>query len=277
MKHQLLNIKSHPLTSYFLEDAFILENDQEKEEYFIVPKGLIGIYAIIQGEGAYVYKDYRLKLPRIFVSGLINKPVRSILLNKNYKTYGFRFKPEYLQLIFKERIKEIRSEAVGLDYIIPASESNYFMECLQTAQNEYSILEACNSFLKRNLGVETVDKRIEYSLAKIRSGEINKIEKLSKDLNISSTTLRTLFNNHVGITPKELIKIYRFQRALKAGTLNEQNLTQLSYKLGYYDQAHFIHEFKDTLGITPLQYFSNEKLTFDFYNFDRWRVSSFES
>lgn len=276
MKHQLLNINSHPLTSYFLEDAFVLESDQEKEEYFIVPKGLIGIYAIVQGEGLYVYNDYTLKLPQIFVSGLTNKPVHSILLNKNYKTYGFRFKPEYLQLIFKERIKEFRTKAVSLDYLIPTSERTYFMESLQTAQNEYHIMEACNAFLNRNLYVETVDKRIAYSLAKIRSGEILNVDKLSKDLNLSSTTIRTLFNNHVGITPKELIKIYRFQRALKAGTLDEQNLTKLSYELGYYDQAHFIHEFKDTLGITPLQYFSNKKLTFDFYNFDRWRMDSFE-
>lgn len=275
MKLQLLNINSHPLTSSFLEDAFILENDHEKEDYFIVPKGLIGIYAIIKGEGTYVYGDYRLKLPPIFVSGLISKPVHSIL-SENYKCFGFRFKPEFLQLFINEKIKDIRSEAVSLNYLIPPLESKYFLTCLQTAQNEYSIMENCNAFLKRNISVEQVDKRIEYSLAKIRSGEINNVEKLSKELNISSTTLRTLFNNHVGIAPKELIKIFRFQRALKADPLDKQNLTQLSYLLGYHDQAHFIHEFKETVGLTPLQYFSNEKLTFDFYNFDRWRMDSFE-
>jgi AraC-like DNA-binding protein len=274
MKLQLLNINSHALTSSFLEDAFILENDHVKEDYFIIPKGLIGIYVIIHGEGTYVYDDHRLKLPPILVSGLINKPVHSIL-SKNYKCFGFRFKPEHLQLFVKERLKDIKSEAVSLKYLIPPFESEYFLESLQAAQNEFSIMEACNTFLKRNLCIETVDKRIECSLSKIRSGEINMVEKLSKELNITSTTLRTLYNDHVGITPKELIKICRFQRALKAPPLNKQNLTQLSYSLGYHDQAHFIHEFKQILGITPLQYFSNEKLTFDFYNFDRWRMGSF--
>lgn len=274
MNYKLLNIHSHPLTSYFLEDAFILENEYHEEEYFMIPNGSIGIYAILQGEGAYMYGINKLKLPPLLISGLINKPLRSIV-SKKYKAVGFRFKPEFLQLILKNRISDIKSQAVSLNDIVPDVSYEHFMESLIKAKSEYCIMETFNHFLHRNLHTDKLDKRVEYALSKIRNGKILNIGSLSNELNISSTSLRTLFNSKVGITPKELIKIYRLQRALKSQDLKEENLTQLAYSLGYYDQAHFIHEFKDTMGLSPLKYFSNEKLTFDFYNFDRLRVSSF--
>lgn len=123
----------------------------------------------------------------------------------------------------------------------------------------------------------SIDKRIKYCLNKIRKSEINNIECLSKEINISSRALRTLFQKHVGVSAKELIKIYRFQKVIRSGLQNEQSLTSLAYTAGYYDQSHFIHEFKTMVGITPLKYFSNNRLTSDYYNFQRLRWDSFAS
>lgn len=276
MQHQILNIHSHPLTSYFLHNAFYLQSNHQAEEYFINPKGTVGINIILEGECTYIYDNHILTLPPVWVFGLIDKPLRS-KISANYKAVGFRFKPEFFQMILKGKIPELKNQVIFLEDMMLATESEWLLNQFSICKNEWSMIEKFNTFLQRNLHNKPIEKRVEHALAKIRKGESGNIEKLSQDLNISTTRLRTLFYNHIGIAPKDMIKIYRLQRALKSGIGAQNNLTQLAYNLGYYDQSHFIHEFKEFLGMSPLKYFSNEKLTYDFYNFDRWRLSSFAS
>ena len=64
--------------------------------------------------------------------------------------------------------------------------------------------------------------------------------------------LERKFINQIGISPKQLGKVIRLQTALKL-LLNQQseNLTQIAYESEYYDQAHFIHDYKTFAGLTP--------------------------
>jgi AraC-like DNA-binding protein len=55
------------------------------------------------------------------------------------------------------------------------------------------------------------------------------------------------------------LKKTRFHHSLKLITemKGRQSLCDISYTLGYYDQAHFIHDFKRFAGITPKQYLTS--------------------
>jgi AraC-like DNA-binding protein len=80
----------------------------------------------------------------------------------------------------------------------------------------------------------------------------------------------------MGRPPKELISILRMNKILKSRPNPAMSLTDLCYQHGYFDQAHFIHEFKEVLGMTPSQYFNNQSLAFDFYNSGRWQGDIFD-
>lgn len=80
--------------------------------------------------------------------------------------------------------------------------------------------------------------------------------------------LSRLFREGAGMGQKSFARVLRVNQAagrLKAGHLS---LTRLAQELGYYDQAHFIHEFKATCGVTPgvfaggLSDFYNEPMKF---------------
>jgi len=273
MNIRLLNIHSHPLTGNFLESAFVLENKSSYEEYFVLPNGTVGLYVILNGDGFHTENNHLQKLPSIGICGLNNRR-RLNALSPKYKVLGFRFKPEFLQLFLKERISEFKMHFIDLHDLLHDTADSLHQK-LAAAGDETKIMETINDFMSRNLWAEKIDSRLTYALQKIRKGEVHNIEELSRQLNISSTSLRTHFKINVGVSPKELIHVTRLQRALKSKIKKEESLTQLAYGLGYYDQSHFIHEFKDALGITPHKYFSNNNLTFDFYNFGRWRIDSF--
>lgn len=71
---------------------------------------------------------------------------------------------------------------------------------------------------------------------------------------ITSRYLQKLFLQYIGITPKLYNKINRFQLSLKRIAKKEESLTSIAYDCGYFDQSHFIRDFKSFTGITPSDY-----------------------
>ncbi len=96
------------------------------------------------------------------------------------------------------------------------------------------------------------DSRLYESINIIlkNSGVLNTETEL--DTGISSRQLRRLFQFYIGDTAKVFSKVVRFQNILRAKP-STQSLRQnkLSFDAGYYDQAHFIKEFKIFYGVTP--------------------------
>ncbi len=72
---------------------------------------------------------------------------------------------------------------------------------------------------------------------------------------VSGNHLATQFKSHVGVTPKRVARIYRFARLiLSVDALRPVDWSGLAHMAGYFDQAHFIREFKDFTGHTPTGY-----------------------
>ena len=74
--------------------------------------------------------------------------------------------------------------------------------------------------------------------------------------------LERKFREQVGIAPKQLCKIIRFQSALKSLLNNrEDSLTNIATDSSYYDQSHFIKDFKNFTGLNPSEFLENEEMT----------------
>lgn len=68
--------------------------------------------------------------------------------------------------------------------------------------------------------------------------------------------LRRTFQKELGVGPKELLDIIRFQSLLRERYKRTQSsFTDIAVKFGYYDQPHFIHHFKRYYGLAPNQVF----------------------
>lgn len=80
---------------------------------------------------------------------------------------------------------------------------------------------------------------------------VSSAAELYRQLNFSPRQCQRLFEKHYGITPKLALSILRFQKCLKQLTSAEAASGKILPIDGYYDQAHFIKDFKRNLGITP--------------------------
>ena len=105
------------------------------------------------------------------------------------------------------------------------------------------------------------DNRLYNAISLILNnfGVINLEQEISTGL--SQRQLRRLFNYYIGASPKAFCKVVQFQNILKAKPSSSSlRKNKLFYDLGYYDQAHFIKDFKEFTGTNPQNYLKNKNL-----------------
>jgi AraC-like DNA-binding protein len=78
---------------------------------------------------------------------------------------------------------------------------------------------------------------------------------LSVAAGVSSTHLAQRFKEVIGVTPKRFARTYRFTATVLAiDPAGPVDWLELAGRAGYYDQAHFGHEFRTFTGLTPTRY-----------------------
>jgi len=68
---------------------------------------------------------------------------------------------------------------------------------------------------------------------------------------LSSRYLQKIFIAYSGLSPALFFKIMRFQKGLQEVSERRLPLTTIAYRCGYYDQSHFIKDFKQFTGVSP--------------------------
>jgi transcriptional regulator GlxA family with amidase domain len=77
--------------------------------------------------------------------------------------------------------------------------------------------------------------------------------------NINRRQLTRKFSSAIGLSPKQLSKTVRIQTALKKLVAKEvTSLTDLAHENEYFDQAHFIKDFKEFTGLTPKEFYGDD-------------------
>lgn len=121
------------------------------------------------------------------------------------------------------------------------------------------VLEGIENFLLRLYPQKDEKMLLVQQIADtiITNRSILSIAQLATQFHLTIRTLERLFSSYAGISPKWGIKIFRLHEAVEriAGGVCP-NWAQLAVDLGYFDQAHFIKDFRVIVGKTPKDYAS---------------------
>jgi AraC-like DNA-binding protein len=96
---------------------------------------------------------------------------------------------------------------------------------------------------------------VVFAMRAFWSGPFGSAAELADKTGYSQRYFIELFRNEVGLTPKRFHRLCRFRKVIE--TVRCQTLVDwadIAFSLGYYDQAHLIHEFREFSGLTPEQY-----------------------
>ena len=97
---------------------------------------------------------------------------------------------------------------------------------------------------------------IRHSLERLIHEPYGKsLKEISGDIGYSQKHFIQLFKDNVGVTPKTFLRIMRFQKAIEEiERIGNVSWIEIAVDCGYYDQSHFINDFKNFSGFTPEEY-----------------------
>lgn len=174
-------------------------------------------------------------------------------IGKQFHYAGIRFLPGMFSQLFAISASELNNHTEDLSLVLPQLAD--FIRQNGHPQNHLNQIKThfdAHFLQLMHTAKLRTDHRFDAALALILQNPAALELEKGLDTGISPRQLRRLFDFYIGDSPKSFSKVLRFQRLLKQNAISKnipQN--QLYLDAGYYDQAHFIKEFRTFYGLTP--------------------------
>jgi AraC-like DNA-binding protein len=254
-----------PLSEY-IQLIWIAESESPDDHYpkeKILPDGIVEVvFHYYEPLITYLANGKKFIQPKGFAVSQMRKFIE-IESNGKVGFVSVRFYPWGAHLFFKEPIKNFLDSTIDIKYLWK-DEYRDIHNQLETFNDEEKV-NRVQQFLIMQFEKNRTDKiQINDAIKLIRDtkGQLS-IDELCENLNLSYKQLERIFLATIGTTPKVFSRTTRFLHLCHhLKEYEDKTMTQLTYDLGYYDQSHFIKEFKEFSGLTPKEYFEHKNISF---------------
>jgi AraC-like DNA-binding protein len=172
------------------------------------------------------------------------------------RVIGIQFQPGGAFPFLDMPASEVADSTYSLDDVWPGC-ATLLREELMSAGNVHAMFAILQRTLMSRLAkTSTLHPAIAFAVGQFaRCTQNMRVSDVVDRVGFSSRRFIELFHDQTGLTPKAFQRVRRFQRILQAlRQKSDGNWAALAANCGYYDQAHFIHDFKTFSGMTPGEY-----------------------
>lgn len=235
----------------------------ETQRQRIIPDGCIEmIFSLGDDIKRYTSGDEFIIQPRAMILGQTIEPF-FIQPTGYVNSFAIRFYPYGFTNFVSSSLNELANKETPLEVLFEVEPVKAVEQKIIHAPDTASRINIIEEFLLDKLKTQaTIDTIVKSTIDMLLSTKGSKsINTILKDNLSKRRQLERKFLKQVGMSPKQLSKVIRLQTALKL-LLNQQSerLTDIAYESEYYDQAHFIKDFKDFTGTTPNQFLENDTM-----------------
>jgi AraC-like DNA-binding protein len=198
--------------------------------------------------------------PDVELVGQMTRPYDIVTRGKQI-FFGIKFFPHSFSTFTHESIFHLKDQSINVRDLLGSAFVRAIDQVYQKPEFGGFVRAMESFFIKRIADMALarsyllVDRVVQQLF--VQQGAIS-IDALAKRQGISDRYLQQAFKRHTGLTPGQLWKMIRFQRSLQYLSNGRESITDIAYKCGYYDHAHFTHDFKTLAGITPSCYNSTQ-------------------
>lgn len=262
----MLKIQKYPAKSQllkkFINFYWVIKWHDFSIDHKILPFRNIDLLINLTSDINYVSKENKLyKLQEVYFAGMSDRyNFRMVKKSGEIEAIGISFNALGLYPFIGIPMVVFKHQLIDMD-VIKKHFSNEVSDMVRNANTVEMQIQVIEEFL-----IELLDEKYIISnktIGLFNSFYINmftlSVEEFCSKHGMHVRTFERLFDKYVGISPKTYTRICRFQKTLNQSIRGDFNtMTDLAYSNGYYDQMHFIKEFKSFTGETPFN-FINQK------------------
>ena len=193
-----------------------------------------------------------LLAPRICVIGPMNQRTYYLLIRDQVETFTVLFRPDGFRAVFGIPTSAFLNVGIEGQSVLGQGVNKLF-EQLGNTRLFATRGQLMDRFLLHSFECRAPLDRIHRALnalASARSSRI-KIADLAIQAGVTTRHLERKSLDYMGMSPKMLVRVGRFQRALRMKSANSGSWAEVAHKLDYFDQMHMIRDFKAFAGEAP--------------------------
>jgi len=231
------------------------EWDLPTRSEIILPKGTVEIIFNFSDPITYINPSLLLtkQLPVVFINGLNFKPFELVKSGRQ-EFLGIQLSSIGLKLLFNVSVKEFNNNVCEGNLVCPSLE--VLSQQLFGADSFHAQVEMITKWIHRKASCTHLDKGMDrlQKLIQLQSTSDLTVRKVIHEICLSDRQLRRLSSDWLGMSTEAFILYKKYLTALHLLHTPGLSLTQIGLQAGYYDQSHFIREFKSYTERTPGQY-----------------------
>ena len=169
---------------------------------------------------------------------------------------GVAFRPGGTMAFFGLPACEMRDTAIPLEFLWGRPRAAELRQRLLEAPTAAARLDALERTMLDAWNSARLHPAVSFALSEFeRRPDVVRISEVADGAGLSTKRFIEHFKASVGVAPKRYCRILRFQRSLAQAEAGRRvEWTRIALASGYFDQAHFIHDFRAFAGITPTGY-----------------------
>lgn len=221
----------------------------------VFPSGLVEFHINLGEPYRLVTEAGKESVPAVYLEGIRATPRILEAPPGVIRVLGVRLHPAGASAMLPFPLGEISGIKVDLDQL---TRSSLLDRCRDLPTADDRIRFIARWLRQRFARTSFIDRRIIWVASEIRcqEGQV-RISDLCRETGLSKARLATMFHQQIGVLPKLYARIVRFRHTLGALHLGEEQLVDLAYKAGYYDQPHMNGEFREMSGLAPTEYLTS--------------------
>lgn len=181
---------------------------------------------------------------------------RRFVTPSGFGIFGVYLYPFAIAQIFGVPASAVSNELVDLPTLLGATGAR-LVEQMMLAKDTAERITIATRFIEQQLlkHQQPLDGVAHIITSLIQSDGRVSVDQLASQAFLSVRQFERKFKDLAGFSPKLYTRIIRFQTAVNQYDQRPAKLSDVALQCGYYDQSHFIHDFKEFYGYHPSTYF----------------------
>ncbi len=183
---------------------------------------------------------------------LVGQITRPLLLRPapGLRILGVRFRPAGASALLRDPLDRLTGTWASVEDLL-GKRGRVLTSEVRSAPSIEAAINRITDALTEGLGRKT-DKRVSRAANRlVATAGCLRIDTLSQEVGLGTRQLERGFRREVGVGPKFLARVLRFQRVFRALEERSGNWTRIAVRCGYYDAAHLVRDFHELAGAAP--------------------------
>jgi AraC-like DNA-binding protein len=250
------HVPAPPLSAFVSLFWYVEKYSSRSTKERILPTGTIELVISLNTEVFRIYEQQPTERFQTFSNSFISGPHSQFVISDSPNTsslMGVHFKPGGAFPFLGVPASELKNIVLSLETLW-GPKATHLRELLLAATATQTKFEILEQFLTAQIVTQSIPHpAVTFALSKFQSlHDPGSMSDVSQQIGLSHRRFIQIFEEQVGLTPKLFSRLQRFQNVLKLMTESRSwQWSEIALATGYYDQAHFVHDFRAFAGMSP--------------------------